>query len=152
MAAQPPQAHEHADPYLSFQFKIQVGDLEGYFIEIGGIGSENDVVTHQVTVEGRDYVEQIPGRQKQDPITLKRGITDNLDFWDWRQDVVDGKIPDVRQNGTITMYTRDYQEASAWEFINGWPSKVTGPDLKADSNDYGIEELTIVHEGLFRTK
>lgn len=144
--------HEHADPYLSFQFKIEVGDLTGYFIEIGGIGSENNVVTHAVTIDGRDLVEQIPGRQNQTPITLGRGITDNMDFWTWRQQVIDGLLSDARQNGTITMYTRDYQEAAKWEFVNGWPSNVTGPELRADSNDYGIEQLTIVHEGLTRTQ
>jgi hypothetical protein len=29
---------------------------------------------------------------------------------------------------------------------------VTGPDLKADSNAYGVEEITIVHEGIVRVK
>ncbi len=144
--------HEHADPYLSFQFKIEVGDLTGYFIEVSGISSENEVVTHQITVDGRDLVEQIPGRQKHDPIVLKRGITDNLDFWTWRQQVIDGQLSEARQNGTITMYTRDFQEAAKWDFVNGWPSKISGPELKADSNDYGIEELTIVHEGLKRVQ
>jgi phage tail-like protein len=37
-----------------------------------------------------------------------------------------------------------------WDFENGWPMKVTGPELKADSNAYGVEELTIVHEGIRR--
>ncbi len=144
--------HEHADPYLSFQFKIEVGDLTGYFIEVSGISSENEVVTHQITVDGRDLVEQIPGRQKHDPIVLRRGITDNLDFWTWRQQVTEGLLSEARQNGTITMYTRDFQEAAQWDFVNGWPSKISGPELKADSNDYGIEELTIVHEGLKRVQ
>jgi phage tail-like protein len=42
--------------------------------------------------------------------------------------------------------------AARWDFVNAWPSKVSGPDIKADGNEFGIEEMTIVHEGMRRTK
>ena len=50
------------------------------------------------------------------------------------------------------MYDRDYAEVARWNFENGWPSKITGPSLDAGSNDIGVEEVTIAHEGLDRTK
>ena len=31
-----------------------------------------------------------------------------------------------------------------------WPSKLTGPTFKADDNGIGVEEVTIVHEGMYR--
>jgi phage tail-like protein len=37
-----------------------------------------------------------------------------------------------------------------WHFANAWPSKVTGPSLKSDDNSFGVEEVTIVHEGMYR--
>ena len=39
-----------------------------------------------------------------------------------------------------------------WNFESGWPVKVSGPSVKADSNEIGIEELSIAHEGLWRVK
>ncbi len=145
--------HEHADPFLSFQFSIEVDGLTGYFIEMGGLSSENEVVEHKITLKGKDTeIELLPGRTKWDPVTLKRGITANMDFWKWREDIIAGKVTDSRKAGTITMYDRAGNPAAKWSFVNGWPSKVSGPELKTDSNDYGVEELTIVHEGLKRTE
>ena len=42
-----------------------------------------------------------------------------------------------------------YEEVRRWNFINAWPSKISGPQISADSNDLAIEELTIVHEGMW---
>ena len=55
-------------------------------------------------------------------------------------------------NGSVIMLNQELNPVAQWDFENGWPMKVTGPELKADSNAYGIEELTIVHEGIIRTK
>jgi phage tail-like protein len=49
------------------------------------------------------------------------------------------------------MYDRTYTTAIAiWHFANAWPSKISGPSMKSDANEIGIEELTIVHEGMYR--
>ncbi len=59
----------------------------------------------------------------------------------------------ARKNCTIEMFDRTYGEPVAiWHFYNAWPSKVSGPSLKSDSNEYGIEEITFVHEGMYREK
>lgn len=50
------------------------------------------------------------------------------------------------------MYDRDYKPAAKWDLINAWPTKVTGPSFKSDSNEYGVEEVTLVHEGMKRSK
>ena len=42
--------------------------------------------------------------------------------------------------------------AARWDFVNAWPSKVTGPEMKTDSNDFAIEEMVLVHEGLKRVE
>ncbi len=48
------------------------------------------------------------------------------------------------------MFDQELQERARWNFENAWPVKVTGPSVKADSNEFGIEELVITHEGLSR--
>jgi phage tail-like protein len=37
-----------------------------------------------------------------------------------------------------------------WNFERGWPSKCSGPSVKADGNEIVVEELTIVHEYIKR--
>jgi phage tail-like protein len=50
------------------------------------------------------------------------------------------------------MFSQSLEEVARWNFENAWPVKVSGPTMKADSNEFGIEELVITHEGLYREK
>ncbi len=147
-------APEAEDPLLGFNFMLQLeGAVAGYFAECSGIGSEHEVVEQKVVdKQGHEMVRKIPGRLKFTDVTLKRGITSDLKIWEWRDLAVQGKVKDARKNCTITMLSREYKPVAVWHFTNAWPSKVTGPSLKADSNEIGVEEVTIVHEGLFREK
>lgn len=143
-----------SDPLVGFQFAIEVGGMvTGYFTECGGIGSENEIAeTKTVTDTGQEVVLKVPGRLKFGDVTLKRGITDNLQIWEWRQFVEEGKLSDARKNCSIIMFDRNYTPAARWDFVNAWPSKVSGPDVKSDSNDFGVEEMVLVHEGMKRVK
>jgi phage tail-like protein len=105
-----------------------------------------------VDKQGHEIVRKIPGRLKFTDITLKRGITSDMQIWDWRDQAVNGDVAGARKNCTITMLDRGYNPVAMWHFYNAWPSKVTGPSLKSDSNEIGVEELTIVHEGMYREK
>jgi len=140
------------DPLAVFNFGLEFqGTIAGYFTDCSGIGSENEVIEAKVVDEtGHDIVKKVPGRLKWSDISLKRGITSSLDIWDWRQKVVEGNMSDARKNGSIVMFDRAYAEVARWNFTNGWPSKVTGPEFKSDSNEFGIEEVVIVHEGMYR--
>jgi phage tail-like protein len=139
------------DPLIGFQFSLDVNGMTGYFTEVSGIGTENAVVTHKVVnTEAKEVTLQIPGRVEWGEITLKRGLTDNVEFWDWRESVVTGGVAEARVDCSITMYDREYNPLVTWNIINAWPSKISGPTIASDSNDFTIEELTIVHEGLYR--
>jgi len=140
------------DPLLAFTFALEVqGAISGYFSEVSGVSSENEVIEHKVVnSKGQETVQKIPGRLKWTDITMKRGITANMEIWNWRAMVEQGKMGDARKNGSIILYDRDYTEVARWNFTNGWPSKVSGPTFKSDSNEFAVEELTIVHEGIVR--
>jgi phage tail-like protein len=140
------------DPLVGFHFGIEVqGVVTGYFTECTGIGSENEVVEHKVVDEtGREYIHKIPGRLKWENVTLKRGLTSDLQFWEWRDQIVQGQVESARKNGSIIMFNQQFSEVARWNFENAWPVKITGPQPKSDSNEYSIEELTIAHEGIYR--
>ena len=145
------------DPLVSFHFRLEVSGtvaLTGYFSECGGIGSESEVVTTKVVDKAGHSVElKQPGRLKWQDITLKRGITSNMEIWKWREYVEKGDLKSARANGSIVMISQDYsKDIARWNFNAAWPSKVTGPSVKADSNEIGIEEMVIVHEGLTRVQ
>ena len=143
---------EREDPLIASKFSLDFqGVIAGYFTECSGIGSENEVITSNVVNEkGIEVVLKVPGRLKWGDITLKRGITSSLDLWDWRALVEQGKVGDARKDGSIVMYDQENAEVARWNFAQAWPSKITGPAPKSDSNEFVIEEITIVHEGMVR--
>jgi phage tail-like protein len=143
-----------SDPLVGFHYAIEIqGTVSGYFTECGGLGSEHEVIEHKVVDEkGREVIQKIPGRMKWQDITLKRGITDNMDIWEWRKQVEDGDMETARHNGSIVMFDQSFQEVARWDFERAWPLKVTGPQLQSDSNAFGVEEMVITHEGLTRVK
>jgi phage tail-like protein len=140
------------DPLVGFHFALEIqGVITGYFTECSGLGSENEVVEHKVVNEkGVEVTLKIPGRLKWENIVVKRGITSNMDIWQWRKMVEDGNVQAARHDGSIVMYDQSLTEVARWNFENAWPLKVTGPQPKADSNEIGVEELTIVHEFIER--
>ncbi len=140
------------DPLIGFNFMLELeGQIAGYFTECSGIGSEHELVEHKVVdSSGHELVKKVPGRLKWGDVTLKRGITSDMKIWEWREKVVKGDVVGARTNCTITMLSRDYTPVAKWNFENSWPSKVSGPSLKSDSNEVGVEEVTLVHEGMYR--
>ncbi len=140
------------NPLVGFHFAVDIGGvIKGYFTECSGLGSEHEVIEQrEVNEKGREIVIKLPGRLKWDNITLKRGITSSMDIWAWRQQVEDGDVESARKDGSIVMYDRKLKEVARWNFRRAWPVKVTGPQPKADSNEIGLEELTLAHEFIRR--
>lgn len=140
------------NPLVGFHFGLEFQDqISGFFTECSGLGSETEVIEHKVVdSQGRDIIQKIPGRLKWTDITLKRGITSNMDVWEWRKLVEDGDVEGARRNGSIVMFNQKLEEVARWNLIAAWPSKVTGPQLQSDSNSFGVEEIVICHEGIER--
>ena len=142
------------DPVVSAWFGVEFqGAIKGAFRECTGLGSENELVEYKASGPKGEYVMlHVPGRMKWNDITLKRGITDDLEMWKWRALVEDGKIDDARKNGSIVMFNQKGDEIARWNFVRAWPSKITGPAANAGTNEVAIEEMIITHEKYERVK
>ena len=97
-------------------------------------------------------VRKQPGLVKYGNVTLRWGITDSLDLYNWRKQVEGGKIKDARKNVAIVLLNQEGQAASRWELSQAWPTRYSGPALNATANEIAIEALEIAHEGMKRTK
>jgi phage tail-like protein len=142
------------DPLVTAWFGIEFqGKVVGAFRECTGLGSENEVVEYKASGQkGEFIIKKVPGRMKWNNITLKRGITDAMDMWQWRKIVEEGRIDEARKNGSVVMFDQKATEIARWNFINAWPCKLTGPAANASNNEVAIEELEITHEGYERVK
>lgn len=142
------------DPLPASSFYLDIsGKITGTFRECNGLGSESEIMEHKaVGGNGQVVIYKIPGNVKYENIVLKRGVTDDMQVWDWRKKVEDGKVEEARMNGTITMFDQTNAPLAEWTFENAWPVKVTGPALNAGGNEIAVEELHIAHEGMMRNK
>jgi phage tail-like protein len=140
-----------SDPLVGYHFHVEIdGISQAQFRECGGLGSESQVVEYKEAVKGVTVIRKQPGAIKWQDITLKRGVSDVMELWQWRKQVEQGKVDEARKNGSIVLYDQANKEIARWNFKDGWPSKLSGPQVKADANEVAIEELTITHEGMER--
>lgn len=136
------------DPYNNFNFLVEIdGITRAAFHECSGLDSTIDVIEHR---EGGENTtpRKLPGLTKFSNLVLKRGITDDLQLYDWHRKAIDGDIQ--RKNGSIVLLDRSGNEVTRWNFVRAWPAKWTGPSLSAEGNDVAIEQLDLAHEGLVR--
>jgi phage tail-like protein len=142
------------DGLISSFFSLEItGKMVGAFREVTNLGSENAVVEDKSRgPDGKYIIKKIPGTLKWNDITLKQGITDNMDMWKWRKLVEEGKVSEARANGSIVMYDTAGQAVARWDLVNCWPSKLSGPAGKADGNEVAVQEMTLAHEGYERVQ
>jgi len=142
------------DQFTSYQFYLELdGITEGQFREVSGISSETTVIdSKESTKDGKTVIKKTPGDHKWGDITFKRGFTDAMNLYEWRKKVLEGKLTEMRKNGSIVVYDYENKEVMRYNFKNAWPSKLTGPSLNTTSNEILVEEMTIVHEGIERIK
>ena len=115
--------------------KERLQNFEGAVIAMQGTGLEKTLT-----------VRKLIGLRKYSNITLKWGITDDAELWDWRKKVMDGKIE--RKSGAIVLLNDEREEKLRWNFKEAWPTKWSAPALNATGNEVAIETLELAHESV----
>jgi phage tail-like protein len=136
------------DPYKNFRFLVELdGIVQAGFAEASGFGSSLEVVEYR---EGGDAatVKKLPGKVSYPDITLRWGITDSRELYDWHLSAVNGNVQ--RKSGSIILLDDTAQEAMRWNFFDAWPSKWDGPDFNARGNEVAIDTLTVTCERVER--
>ena len=134
------------DPYKAFRFAVEInGTRVGGFSEVTGLEVRTEVDEHR---EGgvNDYVHKIAKETRYPNVTLKRGITDKTDLWDWHQQVVLGDI----ERKTISVVVLDVVGREKWRLVfrDAYPVKWNGTDLNATGNTVFVESIELAHHGM----
>lgn len=134
-------------PLPKFHFQVEWGGARIGFTEVTGLNVETQVIEYREGSSPEYHKLKMPGMQKFDNITLKRGLmqADN-EFYKWWNTVALNTIE--RRNVTISLLNENHEPVFVWKIKNVWPVKVSGTDLKADGNEVAIESIELAHEGL----
>lgn len=138
------------DPYAAYNFMVIVTEVSddgtavsGSFSEVSGLEVSVDPILYR---NGSEDITQrkVPGLKKFTDITLKRGITGHVGFWNWVVEALNGRVR--RTAGSILLLDENRNEVMRWNFARAWPCKYTGPTLHAGNNEIAIETLVICCE------
>ncbi len=112
-----------ADPTAS-HFELSVGPLSGYF-DCHGIGTQSDVVDSKAGVARGAPLAKNAGRITVKNLVCSRDLTaSTLDFWNWRQLVVDGKLDQARNDATLIAYDITFTKVAEWLLTRTWPVSI----------------------------
>ena len=137
-----------ADPYAGFRFRVEILGLEvGGFTEVSGLDRE---VTLEDFREGgvNDYTHKLATVTKYPNLTLKRGLADATELWQWHQDVVNGKI----ERRQISVVLIDFAGRDTWRWVieKAYPVKWSGASLNSSANAVVVESVELAHHGITR--
>jgi len=132
-------------------FEVEFGDLGVVgFSEVNGFEIAVDVIEYR---EGDHPTTpyKIPGLIKYSNVTFKRGVTEDLEVYNWIKDWVEtGSADGLRQE--VTIYAKDASGTTiaTWVLTNAFPTKYSGPDFNATGAEIAIESMELAHEGIKR--
>ena len=146
----------------TFQFSVEIDGREiAQFSEVSGFDVTYDPIEYRAGDSTVYTTQKFPGLAKYGNVTLKRGVlvanegegeTDN-EFFKWISENINGhykKAETVTINLKDPAIRDDDTPVATWQLTNAWPTKYTGPDLKAQTAELAMETLELAHEGCER--
>ncbi len=144
------------DPYRNFKFRLKWnGKYVAAVSRVSGLKRSTNAVRFR---KGGDpsSAHVMPGQSTFDPITLERGLTQDLEFETWAKQVwnfragmgMESSLASFRRNITLEFYNEAGQLVQAYNIYNCWPSEYTAlPELDAGANAVAIQTLVLQNEG-----
>ena len=137
------------EPFRAYNFKLEInGVIQGHFAECSGLGVKVQSISYREAGE-RQIVHRLPGQVEYSDVTLRYGLTQSRELWDWFLTSMSGNVD--RRGVSIVMLDGDgWTELTRWNLEQAWPSEWRGAPLAAMENGVAIETITLVFESLTR--
>jgi phage tail-like protein len=135
------------DNFISFRFAVSVENIYNAIFSEFTLPTLT-VETEEIKEGGQNaYAHKLPVRVTVGSATLKHGVATDFTLLNWYMDMLKGDIEAATRQITVTMYDTLRVPVMIWTFRQAYPIKWSGPSLKTDGNNVGIEEIEFVHHG-----
>jgi len=154
-SGKPNEDPKWSDPYIESRYGIDLKygtESIGSFGRLSGGEMETDVIPYSLNDYGGSTTIYIPGTYGYTPLIFTRGVSANMDWWNWWSDITDHK----RVTRDLTVYAYGYQQADGtyqqaqWNLSDAWPSKITGLNFNLGSGNVYVASVTLIVEGVTR--
>jgi phage tail-like protein len=138
------------DPLRNARFRLEIDGLQ-----VAGFSEISIGATITETIDYREgneplRVRKLSGLTKFGNVSLKRGVTDSRELFDWHQQIVQGQLSTSRKNVVIVVLGEAGEDRARFAVSNAWPTKYDPSDLNAKGNEVFIECLELANEGIER--
>lgn len=144
------------DPYKSYRFLVYFGTSTtpvAAVSKITALKRSSDVIEYKEG--GYNIILKGLGRTKYDPITLERGVTQDLDFITWAdaaQKLDQGhpvtSLANLRREVRLQLLNEEGQPVHGYIVHRCWVSEFQAlPDLDAGANAIALEHIKLENEG-----
>jgi len=143
---------QRIDPYRNFRFRVEI---DGIAIAAFSDATIPDSTTAPIDYrEGTDapHQKKLSGLVTYGNITLKKGLADSMDLYNWRKMVEQTGAGKARKNMSLILIDEEGADKARWDIVEAWPTKYDPSDFSAKGAEVVIETLEIVHEGVTRVK
>lgn len=138
-------------PFGAFNFVVEFNgqEISAGFSDVSGLNTEITVAEYRNGNDKENHVRKVPGLHKVGDVTLKRGVINSKDLWDWIS-ITRSKGFEGKRTVTVTLLDESGQNsAQRWVLRGAIPLKWTGPTLAAKGgSDVAMEELVLSCEAI----
>lgn len=144
------------DKISTMKFSVEIDGVAACgFSEVSGLEMETDVIEYR---EGCDSTtpRKFRGLTKFSDITLKRGISSDLDIWNLGRRTFDAytaatgfSSPIYRFDLYIVQRDMANIDQRVWKVTKAWVKKFMVSDMNANQSEVAIEEVVLASEGFW---
>jgi phage tail-like protein len=146
--------------YVELHLDGSVEEVDGLFMECKGLKYSQDVIEFAESFPegwgqsgasvGLVHRSKIPGLERIDNISLRRGMSASETLWRWIETAQMGGWPAACKDGSLTLYRQEGTAGARFQFEGAWPVSYTLSDSLVSGADLAFEDLEITCERLRR--
>lgn len=140
------------DPYRNYRFRVVIDGIQtAAFADATIPDTSTEAVDYREGIDA-PHARKLSGLTKFGNITLKKGLTDSLELYNWRKSIEDKGALKNRKSLSIILVDEEGNDKAQWDILEAWPTKYDVSALSAKGNEVSVESMELVHEGVRRVK
>lgn len=137
-------------PHKVYRFRVTLDGAELFCSEVSGIDASFEEVEYRNGADKNIVKHKQHGLITYSNITLKKGMTDSVAWFNFVYNQIDGETERKILNIDLIDDDGEINPNAGWQVEKAWVLKYTGPDLNATSSEVAFETIEICNEGVRR--
>ena len=132
------------EPLPSSNFVVEIdGIASSSYISVEGVHATSEVIEYRDATDP-NRIRLLQGNTRYGPITLKKGLSDNTELWDWYESNLEA--PMDYKSMSIVFMDHGHNEKARYNAHECWVSEYYIEELESNPSNVAIEVIVIQTE------